>query len=141
MRRWSSLKRSDLRVFEGESGPQVLEGILGALNNGWRDHGNVPETVQEKMSTAASEVGTNIVEHSGRQVWVRMELRLQDHQVTVSFTDDGPAVDVDLDAVRMPDPWAERGRGLALVKMLTREFTYRRDGDGNHWTLVSEYFD
>ena len=40
----------------------------------------------------------------------------------------------------MPDPMAERGRGLAMAQALLDELAYRCDETGNHWMLVSRRF-
>jgi anti-sigma regulatory factor (Ser/Thr protein kinase) len=41
--------------------------------------------------------------------------------------------------LEMPDPMAERGRGLALAQAVLEELNYRRT-HLNHWTLVSKPF-
>jgi serine/threonine-protein kinase RsbW len=48
------------------------------------------------------------------------------------FTDDGTPVVIDLTSVAMPDPMAERGRGLAMAQALIDQLAYRCDESGNH---------
>lgn len=119
---------------------------LGAIHAGldalWSSHPGVPYGVRMQMTIATEEVGANIVEHTGRggPLRIRMNAALLDDQVHVEFTDDGPPAAVDLTSVTMPDPMAERGRGLAMARVLLDRLAYRRDESGNHWMLVSKRF-
>ena len=56
--------------------------------------------------------------------------------IRIMFTDDGLPARVDLSHTTMPDEMAERGRGLAIASRVLDELSYRRDSDGNHWTLL-----
>ncbi len=131
------------RVLHATSGPEFPGKIQQTLEDAWRDHTEVPDLIRMGMSTAAAEVGNNILEHAGhgRDLRVRMELRVIGEQVRVEFTDDGHPAEIDLAKVRMPDPMVETGRGLALARAFCSALSYRRDDDGNHWTLVSQHFD
>ena len=129
-----------------EMGVVPADTVLPARNDKvepWADHSEVPARTRMGMSTAAAEVGNNILEHAGhgRNLRVRMELRVLGDQVRVEFTDDGHPAEIDLARVDMPDPMAESGRGLALARAFCSVLSYRRDADGNHWTLVSQPFD
>lgn len=131
------------RVLHATSGPQFPTKIQQTLEEAWADHSEVPDLIRMGMSTAAAEVGNNILEHAGhgRNLRVRMELRVLGDQVRLEFTDDGHPAEIDLAKVEMPDPMAESGRGLALARAFCSALSYRRDTDGNHWTLVSQHFD
>ncbi len=131
------------RVLHATSGPEFPTKIQQTLESAWSDHTEVPDLIRMGMSTAAAEVGNNILEHAGhgRDLRVRMELRVIGGQVRLEFTDDGHPAEIDLAKVRMPDPMAESGRGLALARAFCSSLSYRRDDDGNHWTLVSQHFD
>ena len=131
------------RVLHATSGPEFPTRIQQTLENAWADHSEIPALIRMGMSTAAAEVGNNILEHAGhgRDLRVRMELRVLGDQVRLEFTDDGHPAEIDLAKVRMPDPMAESGRGLALARAFCSALSYRRDDDGNHWTLVSQHFD
>jgi glycosyltransferase involved in cell wall biosynthesis/anti-sigma regulatory factor (Ser/Thr protein kinase) len=124
--------------------PDFLAELQRTLDNAWAQHLEVPESTRIEVTIAAAEVGSNIIEHAGRgrDLHVRMDLWVLADQVHIEFTDDGlPAeVDLDLASVRMPDVMAENGRGLALARASLRELSYRRDADGNRWTLVSHRF-
>lgn len=131
------------RVLHATSGPEFPTMVQQTLEDAWADHSEVPARTRMGMSTAAAEVGNNILEHAGhgRNLRVRMELRVLGDQVRVEFTDDGHPAEIDLARVDMPDPMAESGRGLALARAFCSVLSYRRDADGNHWTLVSQPFD
>ena len=58
----------------------------------------------------------------------------------VDFTDNGTAVQINIDDVAMPDELAERGRGPALAKSALGLLSYHRDKSGNHWRLISQAF-
>lgn len=127
-------------VFETQTGPATLDEIQDILDEALSGDAAIPEDVRMNVCTAVGEVAANIVEHAtqGRPVELRMELHLLRDQVRIEFTDKGSAADIDLSTVAMPDPMAERGRGLAMTLAVLRELSYRRDESGNHWTLISE---
>ena len=68
-----------------------------------------------------------------------MDVTVSLGQVQVEFTDDGDPVEVDIDAVFLPDDMAERGRGLALARSVLARLAYHRS-EVNHWILVSKPF-
>ncbi len=126
-----ALEAAPNRDFPAEI-QRTLEGV-------WAKHREVPEITRMEMGLAATEVGSNIINHAGRgrELHVWMHVRVLADRVRIDFADDGLPADVDLSAIQMPDVMAESGRGLALVRASVHEVSYRRDGDENHWTLVS----
>jgi len=136
------MNRPETRVLETAAGPGALREIETALERTWSAHPHVPRTVRMHMAIAAGEIGANIVEHaaSGRPVRIWLDVEVSPSRVNLEFTDDGEPAQIDMNAVRMPDDLAERGRGLALARAVLDELTYRR-ADCNHWTLVSKRFD
>ena len=135
------MNRPEARVLETAAGPAVLGDIEAALERTWSAYPHVPHTVRMHMGIAAGEIGANIIEHAAldRPVRIWMDVRVLPSQVNVEFIDDGDPVHIDLNAVRMPDDMAERGRGLALAKAVLDELVYRR-AECNHWILVSKSF-
>jgi len=125
------------RVLETTTGPETLEEIQRILDELWSAH-DIPELVRMHTDLAVSEIGANIIEHSGDggPVRLRMEVEVVPGVVRVTFTDNGHPAPVDLSQVAMPDEMSERGRGLAIAYRVLDELSYRRDGEGNHWTLV-----
>jgi serine/threonine-protein kinase RsbW len=124
-------------VLETTTGPDTLDAIQRTLDHAWSAH-DIPEVVRMHVDLAAGEIGANIVEHSGggESVHLRMEVQILPDAVRTTFTDDGRQAPVDLSQVEMPDGLSDRGRGLAIAHRVLDELSYRRDADGNHWTLV-----
>jgi serine/threonine-protein kinase RsbW len=124
-------------VLHTTTGPDTLDAIQLTLDSVWSAH-DIPEMVRMHMDLAAGEIGANIIEHSGggRPVHLRMEVHVLPESVRAVFTDDGRPAPVDLSQAEMPDGLSERGRGLAIAHRVLDELSYRRDADGNHWTLV-----
>ena len=126
----------------GGAHPDPLGAIQAELDSLWLAHPHVPDDVRTQMSIAAAEIGANIVEHTGgsQPVAIKMGSELVGDQVHVTFTDDGPPVDIDLASVTMPAATAERGRGLAMAQTVLDQLAYRCDDLGNQWTLISKRF-
>ncbi|BCI51190.1 anti-sigma regulatory factor [Mycolicibacterium litorale] len=124
-------------VLETTTGPDTLDAVQRTLDALWAAH-EVDEMVRIHMDLAAGEIAANIVEHSGGgdAVRLRMEATLDGNAVRTTFLDDGHPSPVDLTEVRMPEELSDRGRGLAIAHRVLDELSYRRDGEGNHWTLV-----
>ncbi|MCV7434573.1 ATP-binding protein [Mycolicibacterium bacteremicum] len=125
-------------VLDTVTGPDTLEAIQRTLDALWADHADVPDMVRLHMDLAAGEIGANIIEHSGdgQPVHLRMALELDSERVRAVFTDDGHPAPMNLQQLQMPDEMSERGRGLAIAYRVLDELSYRRDAQGNHWTLV-----
>lgn len=132
----------ELWVFDAVVRPQVLADVRETLAKVWSAHPEVPDSVRAEIAIATGEISANIVEHAarGRSTQLRMEVAVLPQEVQVRFIDDGHRLDVDLDAVRMPDAMAERGRGLAVARAVLRQLSYQRTEGGNRWTLLSERF-
>ena len=124
-------------VLETVTGPDTLAAIQQTLDTVWAHH-EIPDMVRLHMDLAAGEIGANIVEHSGdgQPVHLRMTIELTADTVRAEFTDDGHPAPMDLSRVQMPGEMSERGRGLAIAYRVLDELSYRRDTEGNHWTLV-----
>lgn len=125
------------RVLDTTTGPDTLQKIQRLLDEVWNAY-EVPEVARMYTDLAVSEIGANIIEHSGDGTPVRliMDVEVLTDVVRITFTDDGHPAPVDLSQVTMPDEMSERGRGLAIAYRVLDELSYRRDRDGNHWTLV-----
>jgi serine/threonine-protein kinase RsbW len=124
-------------VLNTTTGPETLDAIQQTLDDVWSAH-DIPEMVRMYMDLAVGEIGANIIEHSGggKPVHLRMEVRVLPESIQAIFTDDGRPSPIDLSEAEMPDGLSERGRGLAIAHRVLDELSYRRDVDGNHWTLV-----
>jgi serine/threonine-protein kinase RsbW len=135
------MSRSEVLVLTTRAGPRALEEIEGVLRQAWSENVHVPDGVRIQFGIAVGEIAANIIKHAagGRQVQIRMELRVFPSEVWVEFIDDGEAMRADLSAAGMPDDMAESGRGLALAQTALGRLSYRRNSV-NHWTLVSKLF-
>lgn len=129
----------DHRVLELTTGRETLDDIQKLLDAVWTAH-PVDELARIHTELAVSEIASNIVEHSGggRPVQLRVDVQLSTEEVRITFTDDGHAAPVELIGTTMPGELAERGRGLAISHRVLDELSYRRDAEGNHWTLVRQ---
>ncbi len=127
------------RVLDIATGPDTLEDIHRVLDDLWSVH-DIPELVRLHVDLAAGEIGANIIEHAGggSPVRLRMEAQVLPDGIRITFTDDGLPALVDLSQTAMPDETSERGRGLAIALRVLDELSYRRDSDGNHWTLIRQ---
>jgi serine/threonine-protein kinase RsbW len=101
----------------------------------WQEQPDVAETDQIMFSTAVLEVANNIVNHGGGGT-MSLVLRGDTRQLEARFSDDGAAVEVDLDAALLPDDLATSGRGLAIVRMAVDEFRYSHRDGFSRWHLV-----
>ena len=140
------MKPPDTRALEGQTSPGILANISALLDQTWSAHPEIPVAVCTQMSIATCEIAANIVEHAARglPVYIRIEVRVLPHEVHVEFTDAGQHAQIDLAAAALPDPMAERGRGLALAKSALAELAYTKStaahSTTNHWRLVSKRF-
>jgi serine/threonine-protein kinase RsbW len=87
------------------------------------------------------ELLTNIVDHAyegDASQFIEIHLSLKGERLVIETIDTGFAANVDLDAVAMPDPldFQEGGYGIAIIKTLADEISYRRQGDKNLWKLT-----
>lgn len=136
------MSEPELWILEAETGPDTTAKVRDTLAGIWRTHAEVPASIRTEIGIASGEIAANIVEHAAvdHPVRIRMEVLVLADEVQVRFIDDGRALDIDLESVRLPDPMAGRGRGLAVAKAVLRNLSYQRAEDGNRWTLVSERF-
>lgn len=124
-------------VLDTVTGPDTLAAIQRTLDTVWENN-ELPDMVRLHMDLAVAEIAANIIEHSGdgQPVHLRMTVELTDDSVRATFTDDGHPAPMDPTRLQMPDEMSERGRGLAIAYRVLDELSYRRDTDGNHWTLI-----
>lgn len=128
----------DVRL-EMAAGHDALDHICDGLDALWTPRSYVPACIRMQVGIAATEITMNIIEHSSaRFMSVRAHAGLT--QIYLNFTDDGRPAVIDLPSVRMPDEYAESGRGLALALATLDSLAYQHDQLGNHWTLISKPF-
>lgn len=132
------MSQSEALTFETTAGPRALDDIAAALDRAWSENPHVPKKVRTHVAIAVAEISANILEHATAG-WIRIQIRVLANQIEVDLVDDGRPADLDLTAARLPDQFAERGRGIALAQAALDQLSYRRD-PANHWTLVSRRF-
>jgi serine/threonine-protein kinase RsbW len=90
------------------------------------------------FETAVIEIAGNIAQHAsgGSPLDFTLHLCVQPDRIEAEFSDRGRRVDVDLDAVAVPEGLAESGRGLAMALAAVDELQYRREGPTNHWRIM-----
>lgn len=134
-------KASGARQLSVPAVPASLGAIHDLVEQVWSGTAGVTAADRLRFETAVVEVAGNIIEHAtpaGGAAEVTLSLAVGTDRASIRgvFVDDGQEADVDLDEVRMPDPGAEAGRGLALVVSLCDRVHYERAGSTNRWTLV-----
>jgi len=132
-------EKPEARMF---TGPKTLDDIHARLEDCWADNGHVPESIRNQVAIAVAEIVANIVEHAAQAgpVLMHMSIEVRDDEVHVSFTDDGSPCPVDPDEANMPDEFADRRRGIPMIRAVLSKLSYHRSPTHNHWRLVSRSF-
>jgi serine/threonine-protein kinase RsbW len=116
-----------------------LDAVHNELERFWgRLNGPVTEDWRMRFELAVSEIAANIVEHA-RAEEMQFDIGLEGRRVVAEFTDSGRACPSRCIRPRPRDPFAERGRGLALARSLLDELSYERVGATNSWRLVKAF--
>lgn len=87
-----------------------------------------------ELQLALVELVTNVVEHGRPARGPTVHLARDGAVLRAVVEDAGPAFDPD--RAPEPDPSSPTGRGLLLVRSVTSELAWRRDGDRNVVTLT-----
>jgi serine/threonine-protein kinase RsbW len=126
------------RSLTAPAEPGSLDRVHALLQVLWADDGDVVPADRMLFETAVIEIAGNIAQHApdGSPLDFTLHLCVQPDRIEAEFSDHGRRVDVDLDAVTVPNGLAESGRGLAMALAAVDELQYRRDGLTNHWRIV-----
>jgi PAS domain S-box-containing protein len=112
-----------------------LDLIHDALARFWQILRPMPaERWRMLFELAVAEVAANVVEHA-RPTIMSLRLSVEAGFAVAAFTYDGPGW-TDLPPAALPDPMAERGRGLFLAKTGVDEVVYQRSGMTVSWRLL-----
>ena len=119
------------------TGPETLAELQHTLDLAWASD-DVADYTRLCMDLAVSEIGTNIIEHSGngQPMKLQMTVTVLPESISVVLIDDGRPVAVDLSQPEMPGELSERGRGLSIAHRVLDELSYSRSDGGNRWTLM-----
>jgi serine/threonine-protein kinase RsbW len=118
--------------------PRDLAVVYELLQAFWSDLPDLEPLDRFAFETALVELAGNVVEHAddGDGVTCTIRLTAEEHSIAAQLQDTGRVADVLLAERTMPDPLAERGRGLAIVQRLVDDLAYERDGAVNRWRFV-----
>ncbi|WP_258934545.1 ATP-binding protein [Nesterenkonia pannonica] len=103
-----------------------------------RPGGEVSDDERDQFSLAVSELLTNMITHGETDdasgVRINACLCVRPDRLTGTLSDTAQEAEVVLDGVRMPDPMAESGRGLAISTMILDSLEHTTD-TGNVWSF------
>lgn len=119
-------------------GPGVLDDLHLLLGRAWERCPDVAGPDRTAVELAVAEIAANVVEHTraaGHVLEIVAEVDVRAGEVVVELHDTGRPVPVDLADVALPDPLAERGRGLAMAQMVA-DVAYAREDGRNHWRIA-----
>jgi serine/threonine-protein kinase RsbW len=112
-----------------------LDLVHDALARFWQISRPVPdEEWRMRFELAVAEVAANVIEHA-RPTVMSLRLSVEAGFAAAVFTYTGPGW-TDLPATGLPDPMAERGRGLYLARTGVDEVAYQRSGMTVSWRLL-----
>lgn len=129
------------RSRRGPATAETVDAVHDDLDSLWRDAEHVPAADRAAFTLAVLEVAANVVLHAvpapaaeGLELRVDVSAGAGRLAATVQEVGAAPA-DVDLSAAAAPDPHAQSGRGLELVRGLVDELTLTRRTGTNVWQL------
>lgn len=117
-------ERVEVRV-ERAADLRGLRSTVGALIAG---HGAAADTRDEVVLAVQEAVKNGLAACNGRGEAVVVRLRCDDRGCRVEVRDPGAGFDLASEQRREPDPAAEHGRGLLLMRRLMDSLTVRCDG-------------
>ncbi len=123
-------------MLEGPADLPCLERVHDLVDELWVRVPDVELADRFRFETAVIEVAGNIVEHGGGDVLLRLRLVVRSDTLEAHFRDTGPEVDLTEAVGELPDPLAETGRGMALVRAAVDDVGYERTGLTNRWHLL-----
>ncbi len=103
-----------------------------------------PEEIIGLCELALQELLTNLVDHAygkGLAGQIHINIRVEPAHIQIKTEDSGQPAQINLDSVSMPDPGAlmEGGYGMAIIKNLMDDVSYRRENDLNTWVLTRRW--
>lgn len=89
-----------------------------------------------KVKTCVVEAINNCIEHAyeGQEGTVKMTVWDEDQQIKIQIIDEGKAPETreePCNELQLPEPCAERGRGLAIMRAWMDDLSMTRDGTSN----------
>lgn len=127
-------------AFEGLAVPAELNRVHDLIARAAADHPEVPPTDLMLFETAVVEIANNVVAHGGPpgQVEWRLTVVVGADTIEADLRDTGAEFTPARNAT-MPEPEAERGRGLAIAQAILDGMDVDSSAEGNHWRLVRRF--
>ena len=119
------------------SPPDTVDDAHDFLTSVWDELPEVSPVDRMALETVLSELVTNVIQaNPHREVQCEVTLAVEDDRLRLETADTGDEVE-SLPAAddEMPDDIAEHGRGLALIRLLVDDLSYRHDGSQNVWQI------
>jgi serine/threonine-protein kinase RsbW len=119
------------------SPPDTVEDAHDFLKSVWVGRVDVGPEDRMALETVLSELVTNVIQNNPhRQLQCEVTLSIGPDVLELETTDTGHQLDQAPPAgVEMPADFSEHGRGLALIRLMVDDFSYRRDGAQNIWQI------
>lgn len=131
--------QTDLIIDADYEQLRIPGGILRELAG----RAGIPEETISLCELVLQELLTNLVDHAYCGVStgkISIHLQVEPAKILIKTEDSGEAANLILENVSMPDPseLQEGGYGMAIIKSLMDEVSYRHENRKNIWLLVKK---
>jgi serine/threonine-protein kinase RsbW len=116
--------------------PGTVDDAHDFIEGVWAQRPDVSAAQRMVVETAASELLTNVVQYNpDLSVLCELTVAIAPDVVVLEIADSGAEVAATQAGRMMPADEDEGGRGLALVRMICDDLSYRRVGSRNLWRV------
>jgi anti-sigma regulatory factor (Ser/Thr protein kinase) len=126
------------RSLRLSSPPDTVDTVQDLLATIWAQTPGLDAADRMGAELVIVELVANVIEHAnwGGDIEFSLSIVVYDDRIEATVTDSGVVDRVPIEGRAMPDAFAERGRGLPLMQMLTDSIEHHRVEGTNHWTVV-----
>jgi len=119
------------------SPPDTVDDAHDFLTSVWAERSDVGAEDRMALETALSELVTNVIQgNPDRHLQCEVTLSIGPDLLQLETADTGEQLAKPPSAsLEMPGDDAEHGRGLALIRLMVDNLTYRHDGNQNIWRI------
>ncbi len=135
---FDTVSREDgLRRLDLAAPPDDVNSVHALLEAVWADHEHVGVMDRISFETALIELSANVISHgdAGDGVTCSVTVNVTADRIEARLVDSGKAGDIRLSGTKLPDEFAESGRGIPLITALVDVVRYERNANGNTWHL------